>query len=111
MILPSYNGFLRVAPRSFRASPKITATPIHSSGKTIHQVLASENASGDIPKEIGPDARGARRNGPLTVIGWYENATLTDGYKPRPEYELSGGFETEADGESFYTASRLPARI
>ena len=34
-------------------------------------------------------------NGPLTVVGWYENATLHGDYADRPEYETDEDFETD----------------
>jgi len=42
-----------------------------------------------------------RGKGPLTVVGWYQNATFTDDYKPRPEYKLSKYFETNDEGKKF----------
>lgn len=35
-------------------------------------------------------------NGPLTVVGWYENAKFQREYTPRPEYEAGIDFETDA---------------
>lgn len=37
-------------------------------------------------------------NGPLTVVGWYENATFHQDYLPRPEYSETGDFELDAHG-------------
>lgn len=43
--------------------------------------------------------------GPLTFVGWYEDATFAEGYTERPEYRLSEPFETDAWGSRFFTAS------
>ncbi|MCG8337655.1 MAG: DUF3883 domain-containing protein [Proteobacteria bacterium] len=40
-------------------------------------------------------------NGPLTVVGWYEDATFERDYQKRPEYKLKRDFETSIDGEEF----------
>jgi hypothetical protein len=40
-------------------------------------------------------------NGPLTVVGWYEDASFADGYQARPEYQASETFETDAEGGQF----------
>lgn len=39
-------------------------------------------------------------DGPLTVVGWYENATFERDYIVRPEYE-SGDFEMDIHGNEF----------
>jgi hypothetical protein len=38
--------------------------------------------------------------GPLTFVGWYENATFADEYTERPEYQLEP-FETDTLGHRF----------
>lgn len=40
-------------------------------------------------------------NGPLTIVGWYENATLHPEYLDRPEYTTEPDFETDINGENF----------
>lgn len=40
-------------------------------------------------------------NGPLTVVGWYEDATLHPEYLPRPEYSTEPDFETDVHGAKF----------
>ncbi len=40
-------------------------------------------------------------NGPLTVVGWYDNATFHEEYAERPEYTTSGDFETDVHGEKY----------
>ena len=40
--------------------------------------------------------------GPLTFVGWYEDATFAEGYTERPEYRLSEPFETDAWGSRFF---------
>ncbi|MBK8636925.1 MAG: DUF3883 domain-containing protein [Chromatiaceae bacterium] len=40
-------------------------------------------------------------NGPLTVVGWYEDATLHSEYKDRPEYDTEADFETDVNGAKF----------
>jgi len=40
-------------------------------------------------------------NGPLTVVGWYENASFEPEYKERPEYKTGIDFETDVDGYSY----------
>jgi hypothetical protein len=39
--------------------------------------------------------------GPLTVVGWYEDATFAPEYLARPEYETDDPFETDARGQQF----------
>lgn len=39
-------------------------------------------------------------SGPLTVVGWYKNATFLDDYARRPEY-ASGTFERDVHGEEY----------
>lgn len=40
-------------------------------------------------------------NGPLTVVGWYDNATFHEEYAERPEYSTSEDFETDAQREKY----------
>ncbi|MBA3011052.1 MAG: DUF3883 domain-containing protein [Proteobacteria bacterium] len=40
-------------------------------------------------------------NGPLTVVGWYENATFEREYQSRPEYKSGIDFETDVDGNYY----------
>lgn len=40
-------------------------------------------------------------NGPLTVVGWYEDATLHTEYLDRPEYSTEPDFETDVHGSNF----------
>lgn len=40
-------------------------------------------------------------HGPLTVVGWYENATLLEEYAERPEYSTSEDFETDVHGNKY----------
>lgn len=40
-------------------------------------------------------------NGPLTVVGWYDNATFEREYCDRPEYESEVDFETDVDGGNY----------
>ena len=40
-------------------------------------------------------------NGPLTVVGWYEDATLHSEYTDRPEYNTEPDFDTDVHGEKF----------
>jgi len=40
-------------------------------------------------------------NGPLTVVGWYENATLHAEYSDRPEYATEPDFENDVHGMRF----------
>jgi len=40
-------------------------------------------------------------NGPLTVVGWYDNATFHKEYAERPEYSTSEDFETDVDGTRY----------
>jgi hypothetical protein len=40
-------------------------------------------------------------NGPLTVVGWYENATLHSEYSDRPEYEIEPDFENDVHGAKY----------
>ena len=40
--------------------------------------------------------------GPLTFVGWYEDATFAEGYTERPEYRLSEPFETDAWGSPLF---------
>lgn len=40
-------------------------------------------------------------NGPLTVVGWYENATLHAEYSDRPEYTTESDFENDVHGAKF----------
>lgn len=51
-------------------------------------------------------------NGPLTVVGWYEDAIFHDEYIPRPEYETSSGFETDVHGNKYsYCLSARTAHL
>ena len=51
-------------------------------------------------------------NGPLTVVGWYEDASFEASYKARREYELGVPFETPSDGGQFvYCISAPTARL
>lgn len=45
----------------------------------------------------------AARNGtgPLTVVGWYNNANFESDYTDRPEYQSGNDFETDSDGENY----------
>lgn len=45
----------------------------------------------------------AARNGdgPLTVVGWYDNAVFNNEYQIRPEYHLTTGFERDEDGNEY----------
>jgi hypothetical protein len=55
-------------------------------------------------------------NGPLTVVGWYEDATLHSEYADRPEYHTELDFETDVHGAKFGycisadTAHLIPTR-
>ncbi|RON55950.1 DUF3883 domain-containing protein [Pseudomonas frederiksbergensis] len=50
-------------------------------------------------------------DGPLTVVGHYENATFETGYRDRPEYRY-GSFPKDADGQNFsYIVSADKANI
>lgn len=40
-------------------------------------------------------------NGPLTVVGWYEQATFEREYQERPEYESGYDFETDVDDSNY----------
>ncbi|AJQ95515.1 DUF3883 domain-containing protein [Gynuella sunshinyii] len=40
-------------------------------------------------------------NGPLTVVGWYENALFEREYQERPEYDSGNDFETDVDGNNY----------
>jgi hypothetical protein len=40
-------------------------------------------------------------SGPLTVVGWYEDATFHNDYLPRPEYSESGDFELDVHGSKY----------
>jgi hypothetical protein len=40
-------------------------------------------------------------NGPLTVVGWYENASFEAEYVKRPEYKEGVDFETDVNGTSY----------
>lgn len=40
-------------------------------------------------------------NGPLTVVGWYERATLHEEYVERPEYSVSEDFKLNAHGGKY----------
>ena len=40
-------------------------------------------------------------NGPLTVVGWYENATLHPEYSDRPEYTTEPDFENDVHGVKY----------
>lgn len=40
-------------------------------------------------------------NGPLTAVGWYENATFEREYKSRPEYDSGIDFATDVDGNHY----------
>lgn len=40
-------------------------------------------------------------NGPLTVVGWYDNATFHNEYSDRPEYSASDDFETDVHGARY----------
>jgi hypothetical protein len=51
-------------------------------------------------------------NGPLTVVGWYEDATLHSEYSPRPEYTAEQDFETDVHGAKFgYCISAAVAHL
>ena len=51
-------------------------------------------------------------NGPLTVVGWYEDATLHSEYKDRPEYDTEPDFEKDVHGAKFgYCISADTARL
>ena len=51
-------------------------------------------------------------NGPLTVVGWYEDATLHSEYSPRPEYTTEPDFETDVHGAKFgYCLSAATAHL
>jgi len=39
--------------------------------------------------------------GPLTVVGWYEDATFATDYLPRPEYQSDDPFETDVRRQQF----------
>lgn len=39
--------------------------------------------------------------GPLMAVGWYNHATFENEYKPRPEYEMGKGFETDIEDEKY----------
>lgn len=39
--------------------------------------------------------------GPLTVVGWYEDAMLHDEYPSRPEYSDSNDFELDVEGNEY----------
>lgn len=47
-------------------------------------------------------------DGPLTVVGWYEDASFEVSYMARPEYELSVQFETPSDGGQFVYCISAP---
>lgn len=40
-------------------------------------------------------------NGPLTVVGWYKDATFHSEYVNRPEYTSSSGFENDVHGNKY----------
>lgn len=40
-------------------------------------------------------------NGPLTVVGWYEQATFEREYQQRPEYESGHDFKTDVHGNKY----------
>lgn len=40
-------------------------------------------------------------SGPLTVVGWYKNATLHDEYLERPEYNATDDFENDVHGNKY----------
>ena len=40
-------------------------------------------------------------NGPLTVVGWYDNASFENEYTDRPEYRSDDDFETDVDGNNY----------
>jgi hypothetical protein len=51
-------------------------------------------------------------NGPLTVVGWYENATLHSEYSDRPEYNTEADFETDVHGAKYrYCISAITAHL
>jgi hypothetical protein len=51
-------------------------------------------------------------NGPLTVVGWYEDATLHPEYEDRPEYKTEPDFERDVDGKKYtYCMSTASAHL
>ena len=51
-------------------------------------------------------------NGPLTVVGWYEQATFECEYQERPEYESGHDFETDVDDNNYvYCISSSSAQL
>lgn len=40
-------------------------------------------------------------NGPLVVVGWYEDATIFPEYRERPEYGQNSAFPLDADGDPY----------
>lgn len=40
-------------------------------------------------------------NGPLTVVGWYDNAVFERDYTDRPEYQSANDFETDVQGNNY----------
>lgn len=45
----------------------------------------------------------AARNGggPLTVVGWYDDAVFNKEYQIRPEYQLPSGFDKDSEGNEY----------
>ena len=51
-------------------------------------------------------------NGPLTVVGWYEDATLHSEYAARPEYSTEDDFENDIHGAKYgYCISASTAHL
>ncbi len=51
-------------------------------------------------------------NGPLTVVGWYEDAHLYPEYSDRPEYTTESDFESDVHGGKFgYCISAAVAHL
>src|SRR5216683_2353302 len=49
-------------------------------------------------------------SGPLTIVGWYADASFTEEYRPRPEYPQSG-FETDDEGNQFLYCVLSPLAV
>ncbi len=49
-------------------------------------------------------------SGPLTIVGWYADASFTEEYRPRPEYQQSG-FETDDEGNQFIYCVLSPLAV
>ena len=51
-------------------------------------------------------------NGPLTVVGWYEQATFEREYRERPEYESGNDFDTDVEDNNYvYCISSSSAQL